>query len=234
MNKHLFTSLLMIAIAAFAFGGDVAAFEDIGFSEDGNTYIFAQYGITDKNFQGYAEIYTVDIAENDFVPSGIFKTPPSENTVSISGTSIFQKLMDKNRSYINKYNPKPAEIKDILYEKPNDLKSGEEKIVVTDFEHSTRPNTITYTFTLVPFYEGKGENLYSSFYIVVEKTDKSGKLLEKKVVGTPDIKRHKISSYAIEKIMCTPDAKNFIIVVEKRSEENGVPTIRYMVEAFQL
>ena len=67
----------------------------------------------------------------------------------------------------------------------------------------------------------------------LEKLDKDGKVLDKIVAGNPDVKRAMVSSYCIEKIFCSPDAKSFVILVEKRVEENGVPTIRYMVETFQ-
>ena len=68
----------------------------------------------------------------------------------------------------------------------------------------------------------------------MEKKNKAGDILEKIVVGNPDVKRKMISNYAIERIFCTKDAKSFVILVEKISEENGVPTIRYMVETFKL
>ena len=69
---------------------------------------------------------------------------------------------------------------------------------------------------------------------MVEIKDKTEKVIEKIVVGNPDVKRKMITGYSIEKIFCTPDAKSFVILVEKKSEENGVPSIRYMVETFKL
>ena len=71
MKKYIF-GLMFVLVSCFAFAGDVAAFEDIGFSADGKTYLFAEYGITDKDFQGYAEIYAVDIEKNDFLKNGVF------------------------------------------------------------------------------------------------------------------------------------------------------------------
>lgn len=232
MKKNIITfAFLLISLALFA--GDVAAFEDIGFSSDGKTYLFAEYGITDKDFQGYAEIYAVDIAKNDFLPNGIFKINPSSATAGKSGISVYQSLKEKQSSWLNSFKATPVSLENVLYIKPNDSKKNTETISVTDFIHSSQNNPITYKFTLVPYYEGSGKNLVSSFYIVVEKLDKDGKVLDKIVAGNPDVKRAMVSSYCIEKIFCSPDAKSFVILVEKRVEENGVPTIRYMVETFQ-
>lgn len=225
---------MFVLVSCFAFAGDVAAFEDIGFSADGKTYLFAEYGITDKDFQGYAEIYAVDIEKNDFLKNGVYKTNPSNATTGKSGSSVYAALKEKNQKWLNSFNATPVSVEDVLYIKPNDFKDKTETVSVTDFVHTTQENPITYNFTLVPYFEGSGKSLVSSFYIVVEKTDKDGKQLEKLVVGNPDVKRKMISSYAIEKIFFSKDAKSFVIVVEKRSEENGVPTIRYMVETFKL
>ena len=233
MKKYIL-GLMFVLVSCFAFAGDVAAFEDIGFSADGKTYLFAEYGITDKDFQGYAEIYAVDIEKNDFLKNGVYKTNPSNATTGKSGSSVYAALKEKNQKWLNSFNATPVSVEDVLYIKPNDFKDKAETVSVTDFVHTTQENPITYNFTLVPYFEGSGKSLVSSFYIVVEKTDKDGKQLEKLVVGNPDVKRKMISSYAIEKIFCSKDAKSFVIVVEKRSEENGVPTIRYMVETFKL
>jgi hypothetical protein len=159
---------------------------------------------------------------------------PSKSTTGKSGSFVYNSLKEKNAKWLSSFNATPVSIDDILYIKPNDSKNSTETITVTDFVHTTQENPLAYSFTLVPYFEGSGKSLVSSFYIVVEKTDKDGNQLEKIVVGNPDVKRKMISSYAIEKIFCSKDAKNFVIVVEKRSEENGVPTIRYMVETFQL
>lgn len=233
MKKYILC-LVFAILSVSLFAGDVAAFEDIGFSADGKTYLFAEYGITDKDFQGYAEIYAVDIEKNDFLKNGVYKTNPSKATTGKSGSSVYTELKEKHGKWLNSFNATPVSLDDILYIKSNDSKLNTETISVTDFVHSSQENPISYDFTLVPYYEGKGKSLVSSFYIVVEKKNKSGDILEKIVVGNPDVKRKMISNYAIEKIFCTKDAKSFVILVEKISEENGVPTIRYMVETFKL
>ena len=90
--KRFFCALLFLVTSLSAFGGDAAAFVDIGISEDGKTYVFGEYGMTDRNFQGYAEIYAVDIEKNDFLKNGVYRTKPSADTFSKSGKDVFDAL----------------------------------------------------------------------------------------------------------------------------------------------
>ena len=115
MKRVFAAAFLFFVSAAFSFAGDAAAFSDIGFSEDGKTYIFAEYGKTDKSFQAYAEIYVVDVARNDFVPGGVFRTNPSSATTDVSGKKAYDTLLQKNRSAINSYRCSPASPENLLY-----------------------------------------------------------------------------------------------------------------------
>ena len=235
MKRCILVVLSLCLFCGFLFAGDVAVFDDIGFSEDGKTYLFGQYGTTDKTFRGFAEIYAVDIESNSFKTNGIYRTNATEATAGKSGNTVYEELKKKNNTWLSSWKAAPAGISEILYIRPYNTKNAENEIVVRDFEHSKVGNTTQYTFKLVPFVEGKGASVYSSFYITVEKKDGSGKLIDKIVAGSPDVKRRGISGYAIEKIMCDKTATKFVIVVEKISEEeNSAPSVRYMVETFVL
>jgi len=235
MKRCILVVLSLCFICGALFAGDVAVFDDIGFSADGKTYLFGQYGTTDKTFRGYAEIYAVDIENNSFRTNGIYRTNATEATAGKSGASVYDELKKKNTTWLSSWKASPAEISEVLYIRPYNSKTSESEIVVRDFEHSTAANTMQYTFKLVPFIEGKGASLTSSFYITVEKKDGTGKLLNKIVAGSPDVKRRGISGYNIEKIVCDKTATKFVIIVEKISEEeNAAPSVRYMVETFVL
>ena len=96
--------MLMFALLSFSvFAGDVAAFEDIGFSADGKYYVFGQYGKTDKKFQGWADIYQVDIEKNDYVSKGVFKIKPSAVTSDKSGLEVYESLEAKNFYYLKDF-----------------------------------------------------------------------------------------------------------------------------------
>ena len=92
MKKITGFALLVVLGLSAAWAGDVATFVDKGFSEDGKYYVFGQYGKTDKKFQGWAELYQVDIAANDYTDNGVFKTKPSAVTADKTGTdeSVFK------------------------------------------------------------------------------------------------------------------------------------------------
>ena len=66
MKRKIFTVLIFSLLHAL-YAGDSAVFVDEGFSQDGKVYVFGQYGVTDKNFQGWAELYAVDTEKNDYI-----------------------------------------------------------------------------------------------------------------------------------------------------------------------
>ncbi|MCR4713401.1 MAG: DUF2259 domain-containing protein [Treponemataceae bacterium] len=235
MKRCIFVVLSLCLFFAYLFAGDVAVFDDIGFSADGKTYLFGQYGTTDKTFRGYAELYAVDIENNSFRTNGIYRTNATESTAGKSGAAVYDELKKKNSGWISSWKASPADMSEVLYIRPYNTKIAENEISIRDFEHSTAAGTMQYTFKLVSYSEGKGASMTSSFYITVEKKNAEGKLINKIVAGSPDIKRRGISGYAIEKIICDKTATNFVIIVEKISEEeNAAPSVRYMVETFVL
>lgn len=225
--KRILTTLGILAVAAGLFAGDAAAFVDFGFSADGKTYIFGQYGKTDKDFKGYAEIYTVDIKKNDFVVNGVFKTTDKTGK---SGSEVFSQLKNKHKSFLDQYKLCPVEADSLLYVRDEPTKSSSSEIRFKDFESSTPAEDVYFTVKLVPMYEGRGTSTQSSFYIVTEKRTASGALLSRFVVGNPEIKRKGVTGYAIDKIYTSPDGKGFVFVVEKTVEDATGVSIRYMVE----
>jgi len=229
MPKRIIIISVLVYMCTFLVAGDVAAFVDEGFSQDGKAYVFAQYGSLDKVWQGFAEIYTVDIVQNDYIDEGCFKIPASSKTAGETGISVYEDLFEKNSNYLNALLLRPANLEHILYIK-NDSKKPLDKIVFQDFEGSTEKNPTTYHITLVPWHSGKAASSVSSFFISVEKRDVNGNLLEKQVAGNPDIKRTGVIGYSIEKIMRSPDGKSLIFVIEKTLETTSGESIRYMVE----
>jgi len=216
----------MMTLAA----GDVATFVDKGFSEDGKYYVFGQYGRTDKKYQGWAEIYQVDIAKNDFVDSGVFKTKPSAVTADKTGAEVYEALEAKSYFHFKNLNCEKADANQLIYICDDADKSGTDKIVFKDFNGSEIDNPNTFNIQLVPTVSGYGKNVKSSFYIMVEKKDSEQKLISRTQVGSPDVVRKGVSAYKIEKIMCDKTQHNFIFVVEKTVEDEDGPSIRYMVE----
>lgn len=233
MRKILTIAAAVILTAASAFAGDAASFVDIGFSEDGKTYIFGTYGKTDKNYEPWAEIYTVDVAANEFVKGEVFKSKKGDVSPNASGKDAFDKLKSSTEWKIGKYNAKPANAKTLLYLRDSESKGDTEEIVFKDFENSTEDHSVFYNVRLVPEYEGYEKNVKSKFYINVVRKDENGDVLSTIKVGTPDFKRKGISSYKIDKIFTDASGKSLVFIVQKKLEDNTGTSIRYMVETYR-
>ncbi|MCR5436043.1 MAG: DUF2259 domain-containing protein [Treponema sp.] len=234
MRKALLSMIICLTTVFALFAGDVANFVDMGFTQDGKSYVFAQYGRTDKKYQGWAEIYTVNISENDFVDGGVFRTNPSAVTAEKTGNEVFEALQAKSFYYFKNLNCQKTEPEQILYVCDDAEKSGTDKIIFKDFASADIDNQITYNIQLVPTIIGSGKSVKSSFYILVEKKDAAGNIISTTKVGNPSIVRKGISGYKIERILCDKTKKNFIFVVEKHLEDESGLSIRYMVEASKI
>ena len=233
MKKSLVCVLVAALSLASVFAGDVASFVDLGFTDDGKYYVFGQYGKIDKKFQGWAEIYQVDIAANDYVDKGVFKTKPSAVTAEKSGREVYEALEAKSYYYMKDIKCTPANADHVLYILEDLNKKGTDEIKFTDFRGSDIEKPDTYTINLVPTITGTGKNVKSSFYINVVKKDADGNVLMTKKVGTPSITRKGVSNYKIERIFCDKSERNLIFVIEKMFEDDSGISIRYMVEAAQ-
>lgn len=231
MKKILLSCVAFLFCAMLLSAGDVATFVDKGFSDDGKYYVFGQYGRTDKKYQGWAEIYQVEIAKNDFVDGGVFKIKPTAVTADKTGLEVYESLEAKSYYHMKPLNCQVAGPDQVLYICDDASKTGTDKIVFKDFLGSTADDPKYFNIQLVPTISGYGQNVKSSFYIMVEKKDKDGNLISRTQVGSPDVVRKGVNNYKIERIMCDKNQKNFIFVVEKTIEDETGVSIRYMVEA---
>lgn len=235
MKKMLAGAVLLCLSAVLCFAGDAAAFSEIGFSADGKTYIFGEYGKTDKTYQAWAEIYTVDVAKNDFVPGEVFKTQPDRTTVSVSGRQAFESLLKKADWKLKKYACKPSSPEDLLYvrDTSSSFSASSNTIVFKDYDASSETRSVYYHIRLVPTVEGMGSSLKSSFYIDMQKKDGDGKLIRSWKVGNPGIKRKGVSSYEIERIFTDSSKRSLVFIVQKTLEDSTGTSIRYMVETMR-
>ena len=230
MKKILTIAAALLVSAAGVFAGDAASFDDIGFSADGKYYIFGTYGKTDMKYEPWAEIYTVDVAANNFVKGEVYKSKKGDVASDASGKDAYDKLRSAAEWKLAKYNAKPSAIEKLLYIRDLESKAPTDEIVFKDFENSTEENSIYYNIKLVPTVEGKGKNVASKFYINVVRKDENGNILSSLKVGTPDFKRKGISGYTIDKIFTDASGKSLVFVVQKKLVDNTGTSIRYMVE----
>jgi predicted secreted protein len=231
MKKYSVACILLLSLLFSAFAGDAAVFVDNGFSSDGNVYIFGQYGKIDKTFQGWAEIYTVDVSRNTFVPGEVFKINPSSVTRDKGGKDVYEMLAGRSYFSIKKYNCEKASPEQTLYVCGDEKKAGTDEIVFKDFSISPIEKQGTYHVQLVSAVTGTGNSVSSSFFIMLEKNDESGKVIGRQKIGSPNIVRKSVYSYKIQKIFCNPSGNNIIFVIEKTIKNKTGILIRYMVES---
>lgn len=235
MKKNQVVVLFFSVFAIFAaFAGDVATFVEKGFSSDGKSYVFGQYGRTDNKFQGWAEIYHVDVASNDFVDGGVFKINPTAVTADKTGKEVYESLEAKSYFYLKGVDCKETSPEEVLYICDDPKKKGNDEIVFKDFKNSKIDAQNTYHVQLIPTVIGSGKDVKSSFVILLEVEDSDGKILLRKKIGSPEIVRKGVSGYKIERIVCDKSGKSMIFVVEKMVEDSNGTSVRYMVEAASL
>lgn len=234
MKKLIVCGVLGFFAAFASFAGDSAVLVDNGFSADGNYYIFGQYGKIDKKFQGWAEIYTVDVLKNDYVDNEVYKIKPSAVTFDKTGKEVYESLAGKNYLSLKKYNCAQNSPDQILYIREEEKKSGTDEIEFKDFISSVSSDQAFYKVQLVPSVFGEGANVKSSFYINLEKLASKGNCLARQKIGNPEISRKGVKNYKIERIACDKSGKNLVFIVEKTMEDKTGINIRYMVEAARL
>lgn len=234
MKKIISLGIIFLSLELFLFAGDAAVFVDEGFSKDGSTYVFGQYGKTDKSFKAYSELYAVDVAKNDFIKTDVYKSAADASAVNESGLESFEKLEAKSFLNLKKYSLKKTTAENLMYLCEDDEKKGTDEIIFTDFASSTVDSPITWRIQLHPTVKGSGVNAKSSFYISVKKEDASGAVLNQYTAGTPSVVRSGVVDYKIEKIVRDDEKKGIVFVVSKTIEDKTGTCIRYMVETLKI
>jgi predicted secreted protein len=210
--------------------GDIASYVDLGFSQDGKIYMFAQYGVQSRTLLPWADLFVIDVPQNNFVTGGkVSFTHDSPVLAGQDGSSALYRIIARNAALADRYGVTYLLQGQALYIALNgDGTAGGEIIEFRDFELK-----VSYRAALTLQIEGTGANLKSSFYIQLERTALDG---SKKVytVGTPQLKRPLISSYRIKKVMVAPKDGSIIFVIEMKKQGTDGMDIRYMVEALRL
>ncbi len=231
LKRKIFLISIFALIGASLWAGDIATFVDMGFSPDGKIYMFGQYGIESETLRPWANLYIVDVPLNNFVSGGrITYTHPNPVVAGQDGSGALYRLAARNAAIAERYRI------DYLFQgKPlyialedNSTEEHRTEISFRDFESG-----VDYRASLVPYVEGSGAGLKSSFYINLESTARNGSR-RAYTVGTPQLKRPLISSYTIKKVMIAPEDGSMIFVIKMTRQTDTGYDIRYMVEAVRL
>ena len=227
-NTFLFLAALL-AVSLPGWAGDSASFVDLGFSQDGSFYMFAQYGVKSGRLIPWADMFIVDVAKNNFVPGGrILYTHDRPIYAGQDGAGAMHRLIAENAGLAERYGiTYPDQGQPLYISLDGDPAYNGETITFRDFVSG-----VSYQASLVETMSGSGENLRSSFYITLDcvEGDSPAKSF---TVGTPDLRRPLISSYRIKKVLIAPCGDSMIFVIEMKRHAAGGPDIRYMVEALR-
>ncbi|MDR2797449.1 MAG: DUF2259 domain-containing protein [Treponema sp.] len=230
-SYRIIMGLLFCLGGSYVWAGDIASYVDLGFSSDGKTYMFAQYGVQEKTLRPWADLFVVDVAKNAFVSGGrVSFVHDSPVKAGQDGSGALYRILSHNTALADRYGINYLLLGHALYLSLNGVDAGVsgETIEFHDFEPE-----IFYKAQLVPTIEGSGNDLKSSFFITLERTHKDrSRILY--TIGTPQVKRPLISSYRIKKVIVAPQYNSLIFVIEMRKQGDQGIDIRYMVEAVTL
>ena len=228
-RKALFALAAIFCLnAAGIRAGDTASFVDLGFSPDGRTYMFAQYGVLANSLKPWADLFIVDVSRNNFVSDGKFSYVHDGPVVSgQDGSGALYRAIARSGPAAEKYQINYCFQGQPLYIAMDDA-GGAEHVEFRDFQSGA-----SFRASMVSHAEGSGAALQSSFYINLERTARDGSK-KNYTVGTPALKRPLVASYRIRKVMIAPRDGSMIMVIEMKKQEGGDSTIRYMVEALRL
>jgi len=231
-NKIVRALALALALALTAVrlsAGDAATFVDLGFSPDGVTYMFAQYGVQSGALKPWAEIFVVDVPRNNFVPGGRLSLVGERSVVpGQDGDGALYRLLAQNVSLAERYKVDFLFQGQPLYVSPPGDGAPGAAIEFRDFD-----GRFTYRATLVSTVEDLGATVRSSFHINLERQGADGSR-KSYTVGTPQLKRPDVISYRIRKVMIAPKDGSMILVIEMRKQNGKDIDVRYMVEAVRL
>jgi predicted secreted protein len=229
MSKRmaLLTAVALLSAAALP-AGDIAAFVNLGFSDDGAYFQFAQYGVDSASGGSYAEIYTVDNARNAFAPKGVQRSSSNAPLdIGQDGSGIFYNLMYGNAAHAKRYGIDHLRQGRLLYV----LLDGE--IPRQDLSFRDFKTGAEYSISLDQRVTESNGSVSSSFSLNAVVKDSAGR--SRSIDGgTPSVKRFGVDGYLIRRVILSPDERYMIVVVEKRVRAKDADSLRYMVEAVRL
>ena len=228
MHKKGFLAFILALTALSAFAGDAAAFQNLGFSPDGRYFMFAQYGVSESGSQPYAQIFTVDVPRNRFVPGGVRKSSGRRAVEpGTDGRSALFNLLADVLPLKKKYGIDHAVTGRLLYI----LLDGAQplpELAFRDFQTDK-----SYKVVLNQSSAGSGTGVKSSFHLLVTVEDSSGGT-RSYTAGNPDYWRDGVRGYRIRQILLAPDERSLVFAVERAEEDPAGASVRYMVETLKL
>lgn len=222
-------AVLVLVLSAFDLSaGDIATFINLGFSDSSAYFMFGYHGIDSDSGKPFAEIYTVDVKANKFVPGGIRKESyPDTLQPGQDAGGAFYTLLEKNGPVTQKFRINHLKQGRLLYILVNG-DTAKENLEFRDFNTQN-----LYKVRLLQKSQGKEAAVKSAFHIDLAITLKDGRTKTYKI-GLPDYYREKVMEYRIRQVVLSPDEQHLVFIVERDHYAPKGKSVRYMVETVKL
>jgi len=225
MNRKFMLIAALFLLSTLLWAGDTAVFVDLGFSADGRTYMFGQYGVQPDTLRPWADLYAVDVPSNNFVPGGrINYVHDRAVAAGHDGAGAMYRLIARNSALADRYNIGYLLQGQLLYV------SIENGIPWEPIEFRNFERAVSFTASLTSNMRDAGG---SSFSIRLERRNSDGST-RSYTVGNPGTKRPGVVSYRIHKVLASPENDALVFIIEMKKQSGGSTDIRYMVETVRL
>jgi len=226
-NKALLSACILL-VAAAAWSGDVAQFDNLGFSSDGRYFMFGQHGILEKNSYPYAEISIVDVPANAFVPQGTKKVSYAKGVEPGStGLGALLNALDDMAGQRRQYRIDHLLTGRLLYLLVDGVNPAE-TLEFRDFQAGTR-----YAVTLAQTAGTRDGAPAAAFSLKVVVTGRDGKAKDL-TVGNPGLQRAGVKTYRVKQVVLGPNGAALVFGIQKEELDGQSVDIRYMVETVRL
>ena len=206
------------------FGGDIASFINLGFSENSRYYMFGQYGVHEESSFPYADIFVVDVPKNDFVTGGVKHGEYSiPNEPGSRGEGALLNLLEDHLALKRQYEINHVQSGRLLYVRVDGQKP-KANLDFRDFVTGTR-----YLVTMDQKKYGAGGSVSSSFHIDLTVIPSSDSARDYRI-GLPQYRRTGVSGYTISRVILSPSGRSLVFLIEKEQTNKSGSDIRFMVE----
>lgn len=228
MAKTILLSACILLAAVAAWSGDVAQFDNLGFSSDGRYFMFGQHGILEKTSYPYAELYIVDVPANAFVPQGTKKVSYTTAVEpGATGLGALLNALGDMAAQKRQYRIDHLVTGRLLYLLVDGVNPAE-TLEFRDFQTGT-----TYAMTLVQTAGTKDGGPAAAFHLTMTVTGKDGAAKDY-TVGAPALLRPGVKAYRVKQVVLGPDGAALVVVIQRDEVDSQGVNIRYMVETVRL
>ncbi len=228
MAKKALISACIMLFALAAWAGDVAQFDNLGFSPDGRYFMFGQHGVIEKTSYPYAEISIVDVPANAFVPQGVKKVSYAQGVEpGATGLGALLNALGDVAAEKRQYRIDHLVTGRLLYLLVDGVNPAE-TLEFRDFQAGAK-----YSVTLVQTSGLKETVPGAAFSLKLTVTGRDGTAKDY-AVGIAGLVRAGVKTYRIKQVVLGPDGAALVFVIQKEETDGTGVNIRYMVETVRL